>query len=90
MPFYIYHIACQFLGYGAFQVVRSLSGESVPIFAWNCGAAFAVLMLYGPEPLGGAGDLAAKLERMKVEEGETISDAADKVVIELGARLLNC
>lgn len=37
------------------------------------------MMLYGPESLGGAGDLAAKLERMKVDEGETIFDAADKV-----------
>lgn len=56
-----------------------MSGASVPVFTWNCGAAFAVMMLYGPESLGGAGDLAAKLERMKVDEGETIFDAADKV-----------
>lgn len=36
-------------------------------------------MLFAPESMGGGGDLAAKLENLVVEEGETRDEAAEKV-----------
>ena len=37
------------------------------------------MALFGPEDMGGGGDLAAKLEHLVVEEGETRDQAGDRV-----------
>lgn len=36
-------------------------------------------MLFAPESMGGGGDLAAKLENLVIEDGETRDEAAEKV-----------
>lgn len=51
----------------------------MPVYAWQSGSAAAVLVLFAPESMGGGGDLAAKLENLVVEEGETRDEAAEKV-----------
>lgn len=50
--------------------VRSISGQNVPIYAWQSGAAIAVLYLFAPESIGGNGDLAAKFAAITDEDPE--------------------
>ena len=50
---------------------RSISGKNVPIYAWQTAAAASILYTFGPERLGGLGDLVEKLEKIEAEDEET-------------------
>ncbi|KAL5488485.1 hypothetical protein ACEPAI_6603 [Sanghuangporus weigelae] len=60
-----------FFCYEALKGIRSVSGTRVPVYAWQSGAATAVLHLFGPENLGGRGDLAEKISQITAEDSET-------------------
>ena len=56
---------------------RSISGKNVPIYAWQTAAAASILYTFGPERLGGLGDLVEKLEKIEAEDEE----ARDKEIL---------
>ena len=71
-------------GYKTLKGIRSISGNNVPIYAWQTGAAAAVIYMFGPEHLGGHGDLVEKLEKIEAEDEET----RDKEIIKVGVSLI--
>ena len=72
-------------GYKTLKGIRSISGNNVPIYAWQTGAAAAVIYMFGPEHLGGHGDLVEKLEKVKAEDEET----RDKEILKVSLFLFN-
>lgn len=60
--------------------IRSITGPNVPIYAWQSASTSACLCLFGPEYLGGHGDLAKKLEAITGTEEKTRYDEAQKVL----------
>lgn len=50
--------------------IRSISGTRVPVYAWQSAAATAALYIFGPENLGGKGDLAKKIAQITTEDTE--------------------
>ena len=71
-------------GYKTLKGIRSISGGNVPIYAWQTAAAVAVLYMFGPEHLGGNGDLVEKLEKIEAEDEET----RDKEIVKVGVSLI--
>ena len=71
-------------GYKTLKGIRSISGNNVPIYAWQTGAAAAVIYMFGPEHLGGHGDLVEKLEKIEAEDEET----RDKEIVKVGVPLI--
>lgn len=78
--FYLYY-APQFFLYGLLEPVRSITNSKAKIYAWQSASAIGTVALFGPEHLGGLGDLAAKLDAMTQEERE--SGGLRKVIISL-------
>lgn len=54
--------------YEILKGIRSISGAEVPVYAWQSASATAVLYLFGPEYLGGNGDLAEKISKITAED----------------------
>ncbi|PAV19566.1 UDP-Glycosyltransferase glycogen phosphorylase [Pyrrhoderma noxium] len=75
-------ILLDIFGYQALKGFRSISGKNVPIYAWQTAAAAAILYIFGPERLGGLGDLVEKLEKIEAEDEE----ARDKEILRLFRR----
>ena len=50
--------------------IRSISRKAVPIYAWQSCASVAVLGFYGPESMGGHGNLRKKIEAIKENDEE--------------------
>ena len=59
VPFLFY---VQFLSLPQFYATRVISGFSVPIIACVAAGAGALLRSFGPESMGGVGDLGAKID----------------------------
>ncbi|KAL5488481.1 hypothetical protein ACEPAI_6599 [Sanghuangporus weigelae] len=76
--------------YEILKGIRSISGIRVPIYAWQSGASTAALYIFGPEYLGGNGDLAEKISKLTAEnpdiqdkEIETIYRRINQKLVEL-------
>jgi hypothetical protein len=61
------------------KVVRAITGNSIPVLSWIAVAASSTLRLYGPENLGGLGDVAAKAIEESRRTGKKTEEAADEV-----------
>jgi hypothetical protein len=63
------------------QATRALSGRSVPIIA--CGAAGAGFFIryFGPESMGGAGDIGVKIDAEVARTGLSADEIGPKVII---------
>ena len=75
---------CPFFQYCALpqlQATRALSGRSVPIIA--CGAAGAGFFIryFGPESMGGAGDIGVKIDAEVARTGLSADEIGPKVLI---------
>ncbi|KAI5118935.1 hypothetical protein M0805_003759 [Coniferiporia weirii] len=68
--------------------IRSVSGTSVPIYAWQTGAVGGGLFLYGPERYGGKGDMAAKIAAITAKDEETIQKEKEKLYRRIKEELL--
>ncbi|KAI0356302.1 UDP-Glycosyltransferase/glycogen phosphorylase [Trametes cingulata] len=64
---------------GPIQTIRALCGNSVKIYAWMSGGAMSMFYLFGPEKLGGRGNIRAKAE----EEAERTGRSYTEVAIEM-------
>ena len=62
------------------NLTRSISGKSVPVYAWQTTSAAAVLLLFGPEKFGGLYDLATKIGIIT----ETDQEARMKAIGDVG------
>lgn len=58
----------QFFLYESMEVIRSISGPNCPIYTWQSGSTTAIIYLFGPEHLGGTGDLAAKIQAIETDD----------------------
>ena len=60
---------------------RAVSGRSVPIIACVAAGAGAIIHLFGPEFLGGAGDIGAKIDAEVARSGLSDDEIGPKVHI---------
>ena len=76
--FYLYF---QFCALPQLQATRAVSGRSVPII--TCGAAGAGFFIryFGPESMGGAGDIGAKIDAEVARTGLSADEIGPKVHI---------
>ncbi|KAL1942712.1 hypothetical protein VTO73DRAFT_4952 [Trametes versicolor] len=61
------------------RVIRKLSGKSTKIFSWMSGGTNAMFYLFGPENLGGRGNIAAKVDAEVKRTGRPFAE----VVVEM-------
>ncbi|KAF8903485.1 UDP-Glycosyltransferase/glycogen phosphorylase [Gymnopilus junonius] len=61
------------------HVTRAITGKSVPIFAWITGHASSIIRTFGPESMGGIGNLAKKIAAEAARTGATPEEIGDKV-----------
>ena len=76
--FYLYF---QFFSLSQLQVTRAVSGISVPVIAFGAGGAGAFIRHFGPESMGGAGDIGAKIVAEVARTGMTADDIGIKVYL---------
>lgn len=74
--------------------IREISGNKVPIYTWQSGSTSGVTFLFGPEHLGGNGDLAKKIEKITTVDENERYEEGQKVIAILSvqyaqARMLN-
>ena len=59
--------------------VRSISGKDVLVYS-RAASAGGILFMFGPEELGGSGDLAEKIKKIEPQDAKEKAKEADKVV----------
>ncbi|PPQ82405.1 hypothetical protein CVT26_013320, partial [Gymnopilus dilepis] len=55
-------VILDFFAFPQFQATRASTGQSVPIYAWITGHASSILRFFGPEEIGGIGNLGARID----------------------------
>ena len=63
------------------RATRAISGHSVPIIACIAFGAAAIIRLFGPESIGGMGDMGARIDAEAARTGLTVDEIGDKVHI---------
>lgn len=83
MPDYI-----KFFLYEAFVSLRKLTNGSIPLYVFQSGAVSAIIFLFGPESLGGNGDLMEKMkpimdlpEKEKHIEAEKVCSGTSRILL---------
>ena len=61
--------------------MRAISAKTVPIYAWLSGGVSSIMRAYGPEELGGNGDLAEKIRRINADSEEGRAEEMRKVSV---------
>ena len=59
--------------------VRNMTGGKVPIYGYVTGSATITLYLFGPEELGGAGDMVEKLKQLEQLDEKSRQEEGNKV-----------
>ena len=67
------------LRFSSFNSVWSISGRSVKVFVWSPGMVAATIYLFGPENLGGLGDIRKKIEDSVCISGRAYNEVAREV-----------
>jgi len=78
VPFYLYS---QFFALSQLQATRAISGRSVPIISCVAAGAGAIIRLFGPELIGGIGDIGAKVDAEVARTGLSADEIGAKVHI---------
>ena len=78
VPFYLYF---QFFALSQLRATRAVSGRSVPIISCVAAGAGAIIRLFGPESIGGAGDIGAKVDAEVARTGLSADEIGPKVHI---------
>ena len=63
------------------QSIRSLTGNSIPVYAWQSGAASEITYQFGPESLGGGGDMRKKIDELDTKDEKTRAEEIVKVSV---------
>ena len=85
-PFCLYF---QLLAFPQLQATRAISGRSVPIISSTVGGAGSFIHSFGPESMGGAGDIGAKIDAEAARTGLSADDIGPKVHISYHASRRN-
>ncbi|PPQ96596.1 hypothetical protein CVT26_010751, partial [Gymnopilus dilepis] len=72
-------VILDFFAFPQLQATRAITGQSVPIFAWMTGHASSILRLYGPEEIGGIGNLGARIDAEAARTGVAPEEIGDKI-----------
>ena len=75
------HFYFQFFAFPELRATRAISGHSVRIIACVAAGAGAILRLFGPESLGGAGDISARIDAEATRTGLSADEIGNKVHI---------
>jgi hypothetical protein len=78
ISFYLYF---QLLALPQLQATRAISGRSVPIMGCVAIGAGAIIRGFGPESMGGIGDISAKIEAEAARTGLSVDEIGPKVHI---------
>ena len=60
------------------RATRAISGHSIPIIACIAFGAAAIIRLFGPESIGGMGDMGARIDAEAARTGLTVDEIGDK------------
>jgi len=60
------------------EIIHSITGNSIPVLSWITISAASTLRLYGPENLGGFGNVAANSIEESQRTGKKVEDIADE------------
>ena len=78
VPLYLYF---QLLNLSQLRATRAVSGRSVPIISFTAAGAAAILRDFGPESMGGSGDIGAKIDAEVARTGLSADEIGPKVHI---------
>ena len=84
VPFYLYF---QYLSLPRLQATRAVSGRSVPTIVCVPAGAGAIIRFFGPEFIGGTGDLGAKIDAEVALTGLSPDEIGRKVHISYHASM---
>lgn len=73
------HCCFKFFLYNTFQSIREVSGSSIPIYALQSASVAACLFMFGPENIGGLGDLDEKLKAIPYTDTESVNQESERV-----------
>lgn len=62
-------------------MIRALSGNTVKVFSWHPGLTYAIFYLFGPEHLGGRGNICPLIEEEVQRTGRTFAQIAREVCL---------
>ena len=71
----------QFFALPQLRATRAVSGHSVPIISFVAAGASAIIRFYGPEYIGGIGDVGAKIDAEVARTGLSANEIGPKVRI---------
>jgi hypothetical protein len=63
------------------EAIRARTGKTVPILAWDVENIFMTLRLFGPEELGGIGEVVPKAHALAQKTGQSEDDLIEEVTI---------
>ena len=78
VSFYLYF---QFFALPQLLATRAVSGHSVPVIVCVAAGAGAIIRLFGPESIGGVGDVGAKIDAEVARTGLSANEIGPKVHI---------
>ena len=78
VSFYLYF---QFLALPQLQATRAVSGRSVPIIGFAAAGSGTIIRSFGPESMGGAGYMGAKIDAEVARTGLSADEIGPKVNI---------
>lgn len=64
--------------YEAMVGIRSVMGNSVPVYVWQPASAAGIMFRFGPEAYGGNGDLSEKIKTISADDEQTLNEEAEK------------
>jgi hypothetical protein len=76
--FYFYF---QYYALPQLHATRAISGHSVPVIACMAAGAAAIVRFFGPESIGGVGDIGARIDAEAARTGLSTDDIGHKVHI---------
>ena len=69
----------QFFAIEPFNYIRELCGNTVKVYAWESGMAAAMFHMFGPESLGGRGNVRITAEEEAKRSGRSFNEVALEV-----------
>ncbi|KAF9557517.1 UDP-Glycosyltransferase/glycogen phosphorylase [Agrocybe pediades] len=72
-------VILDFISLHQFQITKSITGNTVPVFAWATGHAPSIFRVFAPARLGGKGDIKAQTEAEAARLGITPEELGDKL-----------
>ncbi|RPD78353.1 UDP-Glycosyltransferase/glycogen phosphorylase [Lentinus tigrinus ALCF2SS1-7] len=72
-------VILDFFAIDPFNSIKAISGSSVKVYAWLPGLTYAIFHLFGPEKLGGKGNIRVKAEDMAHQTGRPFEEVVQEL-----------